>query len=147
MDRWMNGQRDRQTDWQRDRQTDLLTDRQTDRQTGRRTDWQIDRHTNIHVLTDKETDGHADWQTDRQTDRQIDWPTDSVSPTPVRQLSLNSGLRWYFFPDKGNSSLAIFNLLFFLCLVCFNVYDLNGNGYILREEIHHMLKDCMVKVS
>jgi len=30
---------------------------------------------------------------------------------------------------------------------CFNVYDLNGNGYILREEIHHMLKDCMVKSS
>lgn len=40
------------------------------------------------------------------------------------------------------------NLCFlFLHLVCFKVYDLNGNGYILREEIQHMLKDCMVRVS
>ena len=37
--------------------------------------------------------------------------------------------------------------VFFLNLVCFKVYDLNGNGYILREEIHHLLKDCMVRVG
>ncbi|RMX54779.1 calaxin-like [Pocillopora verrucosa] len=30
---------------------------------------------------------------------------------------------------------------------CFNVYDLNGQGYILREQIQHMLKECMVKSS
>ncbi|XP_068729141.1 calaxin-like isoform X1 [Montipora capricornis] len=28
---------------------------------------------------------------------------------------------------------------------CFKVYDLNGNGYITREAVQHMLKDCMVK--
>jgi len=28
---------------------------------------------------------------------------------------------------------------------CFKVYDLNGNGFILREEIQVMLKDCMVR--
>lgn len=28
---------------------------------------------------------------------------------------------------------------------CFKVYDLNGNGYISREAVQHMLKDCMVK--
>ena len=32
-------------------------------------------------------------------------------------------------------------------LVCFKVYDLNGSGYITREAVQHMLKDCMVKVN
>ncbi|KAJ7365179.1 EF-hand calcium-binding domain-containing protein 1 [Desmophyllum pertusum] len=30
---------------------------------------------------------------------------------------------------------------------CFKVFDINGSGYISREGIHHMLKDCMVKSS
>lgn len=30
---------------------------------------------------------------------------------------------------------------------CFKVYDLNGSGYITREAVQHMLKDCMVKVN
>jgi len=28
---------------------------------------------------------------------------------------------------------------------CFDVYDLNGDGYISREEMFHMLKNCMIK--
>ncbi|KAK6173279.1 hypothetical protein SNE40_016759 [Patella caerulea] len=30
---------------------------------------------------------------------------------------------------------------------CFCVYDLNGDGYISREEMFHMLKRCLVKQS
>ncbi|ESP01559.1 hypothetical protein LOTGIDRAFT_139478, partial [Lottia gigantea] len=30
---------------------------------------------------------------------------------------------------------------------CFIVYDLNGDGYISREEMFHMLKPCVVKQS
>ena len=30
---------------------------------------------------------------------------------------------------------------------CFEVYDLNGDGYIQREEMFHMLKNCLIKVS
>ena len=30
--------------------------------------------------------------------------------------------------------------------VCFDVYDLNSDGYISREEANHMLKNCIVKV-
>ena len=29
---------------------------------------------------------------------------------------------------------------------CFEVYDLNGDGYIQREEMFHMLKNCLIKV-
>lgn len=28
---------------------------------------------------------------------------------------------------------------------CFQVYDLNGDGYIQREEMFHLLKSCLVK--
>eukprot|EP00794_Sanderia_malayensis_P003436 gene3436-3931_t len=28
---------------------------------------------------------------------------------------------------------------------CFEVYDLNGDGYIQREEMFHMLKHCLIK--
>jgi len=28
---------------------------------------------------------------------------------------------------------------------CFEVYDLNGDGYIQREEMFHMLKNCLIK--
>ncbi|XP_051992634.1 calaxin isoform X2 [Xyrauchen texanus] len=28
---------------------------------------------------------------------------------------------------------------------CFNVYDLNGDGYISREEMFHMLKDSLIR--
>ncbi|XP_006002686.1 calaxin isoform X2 [Latimeria chalumnae] len=28
---------------------------------------------------------------------------------------------------------------------CFDVYDLNGDGYVSREEMFHMLKHCLVK--
>ncbi|XP_073235476.1 calaxin-like [Porites lutea] len=28
---------------------------------------------------------------------------------------------------------------------CFKVYDINGAGYLTREGIQHLLKDCMVK--
>ncbi|KAM9385702.1 calaxin [Pholidichthys leucotaenia] len=28
---------------------------------------------------------------------------------------------------------------------CFQVYDLNGDGYISREEIVHMLKNCLIR--
>lgn len=34
-----------------------------------------------------------------------------------------------------------------LCLVAFVVYDLNGDGYISKEEMFPMLKACMIKVS
>ena len=38
--------------------------------------------------------------------------------------------------------------MFPFCLsVCFKVYDINGAGYLTREGIQHLLKDCMVKVS
>ena len=30
--------------------------------------------------------------------------------------------------------------------VCFNIYDLKSAGYILREEMFHLLKSTMVKV-
>jgi Ca2+-binding EF-hand superfamily protein len=30
-------------------------------------------------------------------------------------------------------------------LVCFDVYDLNSDGYISREEMFHMLKNSLVK--
>ena len=35
----------------------------------------------------------------------------------------------------------------YLLLDCFEVYDLNGDGYIQREEMFHMLKNCLIKVS
>lgn len=28
---------------------------------------------------------------------------------------------------------------------CFDVYDLNGDGYISREEMFHMLKDSLIR--
>nr|CAG6016155.1 unnamed protein product [Menidia menidia] len=28
---------------------------------------------------------------------------------------------------------------------CFNVYDLNGDKYIAREEMFHMLKNCLIR--
>ena len=34
-----------------------------------------------------------------------------------------------------------------MCAVCFDVYDLNGDGYISREEMFQLLKGCMVTVS
>lgn len=34
-----------------------------------------------------------------------------------------------------------------LLLVCFDVYDLNGDGYITREEVMHLLKNSVVQVS
>ena len=30
---------------------------------------------------------------------------------------------------------------------CFAVYDLNGDGFIQREEMFHMLKTCLIKVT
>lgn len=29
--------------------------------------------------------------------------------------------------------------------VCFNVYDLNDDGYITREEMFQLLKDCLIR--
>lgn len=29
--------------------------------------------------------------------------------------------------------------------VCFEVYDLNGDGYISREEMFHMLKNSLIR--
>ena len=114
--------------------------RLTDRQTCRQTDWQTDIHTNI--LTVKQTNRQACKLTDRQT--LTDRLDDIVSPTSLGNYLWAVVEDEIFFLDKSNSDIL---LLFSLHLVCFNVYDLNGNGYILREEIHHMLKDCMVKVS
>jgi Ca2+-binding EF-hand superfamily protein len=31
--------------------------------------------------------------------------------------------------------------------VCFNVYDLNGDGYISKEEMFQLLQKCLVKVG
>lgn len=31
------------------------------------------------------------------------------------------------------------------CLDCFHVYDLNGDNYISREEMFHMLKDSLIR--
>ena len=118
----------------------IITDRLTDRQTCRQTDWQTDIHTNI--LTVKQTNRQACKLTDRQT--LTDRLDDIVSPTSLGNYLWAVVEDEIFFLDKSNSDIL---LLFSLHLVCFNVYDLNGNGYILREEIHHMLKDCMVKVS
>ena len=36
-------------------------------------------------------------------------------------------------------------MIFFLD--CFEVYDLNSDGYITREEMFHMLKHSLIKVS
>jgi Ca2+-binding EF-hand superfamily protein len=30
---------------------------------------------------------------------------------------------------------------------CFSIYDLNGDGFITREEMFHMLKNTLIKVS
>ena len=32
-----------------------------------------------------------------------------------------------------------------LCLDTFRVYDLNGDGYISREEMFQLLKHCLIK--
>ena len=42
-----------------------------------------------------------------------------------------------------NSDTLCPNLLF---LDCFNVYDLNSDGFITREEMFHMLKHSLIKV-
>lgn len=34
---------------------------------------------------------------------------------------------------------------YLLSLVCFRVYDLNGDRYISKEEMFQMLKNCLVK--
>ena len=34
---------------------------------------------------------------------------------------------------------------FLLNLVCFQVYDLNTDGFISREEMFHLLKSCLIK--
>lgn len=31
----------------------------------------------------------------------------------------------------------------FIILVCFTVYDMNGDGYISKEEMFHLLKKCL----
>ena len=41
---------------------------------------------------------------------------------------------------KNNQKFCVF-------AVCFNVYDLNGDGYITREEMFQFLKNSMVTVS
>lgn len=30
---------------------------------------------------------------------------------------------------------------------CFDIYDLNSDGYITREEMFHMLKNTLIKVD
>lgn len=30
---------------------------------------------------------------------------------------------------------------------CFDIYDLNSDGYITREEMFHMLKNTLIKVN
>lgn len=32
-----------------------------------------------------------------------------------------------------------------VCKDCFHVYDLNGDNYISREEMFHMLKDSLIR--
>ena len=49
-------------------------------------------------------------------------------------------------------SLCLFKTLtyvtYMLCfVVCFDVYDMNSNGFITREEMFHMLKTSLVKVN
>jgi Ca2+-binding EF-hand superfamily protein len=39
------------------------------------------------------------------------------------------------------------NSVNFYFLVCFTVYDLNGDGYISREEMFQLLKNSIVKVT
>lgn len=36
--------------------------------------------------------------------------------------------------------------VYYYFAVCFTVYDLNGDGYISREEMFQLLKNCIVKV-
>ena len=37
--------------------------------------------------------------------------------------------------------------MFSVYTVCFDVYDLNGDGFISREEMFHLLKPAVLKVS
>ena len=48
-----------------------------------------------------------------------------------------------------NHPLIFFSLSFPLnrLLDCFDVYDLNNDGYITREEMFQMMKTCLTKVS
>lgn len=46
---------------------------------------------------------------------------------------------------KKSSNVSIFSLLIVYSLVCFRVYDLNGDRYISKEEMFQLLKNCLVK--
>lgn len=44
---------------------------------------------------------------------------------------------------KHVSCIALFNIHYIID--CFEVYDLNGDGYISREEMFQMLKDSLIR--
>lgn len=54
----------------------------------------------------------------------------------------------YVWPYLQNVKFIYYMAKFLDCfnLDCFNVYDLNSDGYITREEIFHMLKHSLIKV-
>ncbi|XP_070566458.1 calaxin-like [Ptychodera flava] len=61
---------------------------------------------------------------------------DKDSDSYVNQIEWVKGLSVFLRGNKEEQTLY-----------CFDVYDLNGDGYISREEMFHMLKTSMVKQS
>jgi hypothetical protein len=43
-------------------------------------------------------------------------------------------------------SMHLFGFWVNPCIVCFKVYDLNGDRYISKEEMFQLLQHCLVRV-
>lgn len=52
-------------------------------------------------------------------------------------------MRQFLFYSMDYPCTEMFTLL--IHLDCFDVYDLNGDGYISREEMFHMLKNSLIR--
>ena len=63
----------------------------------------------------------------------------------LKEPDLYKGIKW---SNQTNYSKCIQGYFCFVYKTdCFEVYDLNGDGYIQREEMFHMLKNCLIKVN
>lgn len=60
----------------------------------------------------------------------------------MKKLNVSS---LYFILYKVMNIKCLYIIFPVQCPVCFDVYDLNGDGYISREEMFQMLKDSLIR--